>query len=83
MPKEAYSDFEENNYELSQLSNREYKVLELIADGLKDQEIADQLFVTIATVKTHKQRIYRKLNINNKLQAAQIYSEFNSKVIDF
>ncbi|MBU1371702.1 MAG: response regulator transcription factor [Bacteroidetes bacterium] len=80
---EAYSDFEENNFELSQLSNREYKVLELIADGLKDQEIANQLFITIATVKTHKQRIYRKLNINNKLQAAQIYSEFNSKVINF
>lgn len=80
---EVYSDFEENNYELSQLSNREYKVLELISDGLKDQEIAEHLFVTVATVKTHKQRIYRKLNINNKLQAAHIYSKFNSKAINF
>jgi len=79
----SFSDYNENTNELSQLSDREYKVLELISDGLKDQEIADQLFVSITTVKTHKQRIYRKLNINNKFQAAKIYSEFNSKAINF
>ncbi len=68
---------------LSCLSEREFEVLHMIADGKKDQEIADEIFVSISTVKTHKQRIYGKLDINNKYQATQIYRQFTSKTINF
>ena len=65
------------------LSEREYVVLELLSIGLKDQEIADKLNVSITTVKTQKQRVYRKLNINNRSQATQIFLKFTSKTMNF
>ena len=68
---------------LSSLSDREYEVLHLIADGLRDQEIADRLFVCNSTVKTHKRRIYSKLEINSKSKATQIYLQFTSKTVSF
>jgi len=68
---------------LSSLSEREYEVLHLIADGLRDQEIADRLFVCNSTVKTHKRRIYTKLEINSKSKATQIYLQFTSKTMSF
>lgn len=77
-----YQDFVSDK-ELANLSEREYEVLELIAKGMKDQEIADKLFVSISTAKTHKQRIYKKLNVNNRVQATQIFAEFNNKPFYF
>ena len=68
---------------LATLSEREYVVLELLSIGLKDQEIADKLNVSITTVKTQKQRVYRKLNINNRSQATQIFLKFTSKTMNF
>lgn len=68
---------------LSSLSKREYEVLHLIADGLKDQEIADRLFVCNSTIKTHKRRIYTKLEINSKSKATKIYLQFTSKTMSF
>ena len=68
---------------LATLSEREYIVLELLSIGLKDQEISEKLSVSITTVKTHKQKIYRKLNINNRIQATQIFLKFTSKTMNF
>jgi NarL family two-component system response regulator LiaR len=68
---------------LAILSEREYIVLELISLGFKDQEIADKLCVSVTTIKTHNQRIYKKLNINNRSQATQIFLKFTSKTMDF
>lgn len=51
------------------LSEREQEVLALIAEGLKNQEIAEQLYVTLSTVKAHCNNIYRKLDVNNRVQA--------------
>jgi DNA-binding CsgD family transcriptional regulator len=78
----AESEVFEDNL-LSSLSEREYEVLHLIADGLRDQEIADRLFVCNSTVKTHKRRIYTKLEINSKSKATQIYLQFTSKTMSF
>lgn len=85
---EESDDHEISNYEslpeiLATLSEREYVVLELLSLGLKDQEIADKLSLSITTVKTHEQRIYRKLDINNRTQATQIFLKFTSKTITF
>jgi DNA-binding NarL/FixJ family response regulator len=68
---------------LAFLTDREYTVLELIAKGFKDQEIADRLFISVSTVKSHKQKIYKKLEISSKSQATKIYFNFNIKAMNF
>ncbi len=52
------------------LSERELEVLELIADGLTNPEIASQLYIALNTVKAHTRNIYGKLGVNNRTQAA-------------
>lgn len=51
------------------LTNREMEVLHLIADGLSNQEIADKLFITLKTVKTHVSNILSKLEVSDRTQA--------------
>ncbi len=52
------------------LSERELDVLRLIADGLSNQEIADQLVIAVSTVKTHVNRVFGKLGVESRTQAA-------------
>jgi LuxR family maltose regulon positive regulatory protein len=52
------------------LTPREYDVLELMAAGLTNQEIADQLVISPETVKKHSGNIYGKLRVNNRTEAA-------------
>ncbi len=56
---------------LDPLSERELEVLQGIAAGLKNQEIADQLTVSLSTVKTHINNIYSKLGVSNRVQALE------------
>ncbi|MEZ4568944.1 MAG: LuxR C-terminal-related transcriptional regulator [Thermomicrobiales bacterium] len=51
------------------LTSREIEVLELLAEGLSNQEIADRLFVSVGTVKRHTHNIYGKLDVNSRTQA--------------
>ena len=51
------------------LTNRELEVLHLIADGLSNQEIADKLYITLKTVKTHVSNILSKLEVSDRTQA--------------
>ena len=51
------------------LTTRELEVLELVSKGLKDKEIADQLFVSLSTIKTHTRNIYKKLKVRNRTEA--------------
>lgn len=53
----------------SNLSAREKEVLALIADGFSNQEIADQLFISLHTVKTHARKINAKLGAKSRTQA--------------
>jgi two-component system, NarL family, response regulator LiaR len=64
-------DFKLNEPELQRLgiSKREYEVLELIAQGLSNQEIADKLFVSLNTVKTHSSNLFMKLDARRRTQA--------------
>jgi DNA-binding NarL/FixJ family response regulator len=52
------------------LSPRELEVLALIVDGLSNQEIADKLFISLATAKTHVRNILNKLAVDDRTQAA-------------
>ena len=51
------------------LSDRELEVLRVMAEGLGNRDIAERLFVSEATVKTHVQRIMRKLDANSRTHA--------------
>ncbi|WP_245811328.1 response regulator transcription factor [Ekhidna lutea] len=53
------------------LSKREVEVLELLAQGFSNQEVADKLFVSLNTAKTHISNIYTKLNVKRRTQAIQ------------
>jgi NarL family two-component system response regulator LiaR len=53
------------------LTNREQEVLLLIAEGKSNQEIADSLFITLKTVKTHVSNILSKLEVEDRTQATR------------
>jgi DNA-binding NarL/FixJ family response regulator len=60
---------------LPTLSRRENEVLERVAHGLTNAEIALELHVTVHAVKYHLSAIYRKLGVSNRTQAAAVYYE--------
>ena len=51
------------------LSERELEVLRLVAQGLSNQEIAQDLFVALSTVKGHNLRIFAKLQVKSRTEA--------------
>ena len=53
------------------LSGRELEVLQLLAEGLSNKEIADRLFVAPGTIKQHLKNISRKLDVNGRMQAVR------------
>jgi DNA-binding CsgD family transcriptional regulator len=53
------------------LSKRELEVLDLMAKGLSNQEIANSLFVSVNTIKTHSANLYVKLDVRRRTQAIQ------------
>ena len=55
--------------ETSGLVNREKEILSLLAEGLTNQQIASQLFIGVATVKTHLRNLYRKLGVSDRAGA--------------
>src|ERR1044072_3446282 len=57
------------------ITKRELEILELIAQGLSNREIADKLFVSENTVKTHSSRLFDKLSARRRTQAVQIGKE--------
>ncbi len=61
----------ENLLKQLSISKREYEVLELIANGMSNQEIADKLFVSLNTIKTHSSRLFEKLEVSRRTQAVE------------
>lgn len=68
---EISGPFERNdaNLKKSGISKREFEVLELITAGLSNQDIADRLFVSTSTVKTHVSSVLAKLNASRRTEA--------------
>ncbi len=55
-----------NRYLLSPLSDREFEVVQLIYEGITNNQIAERIFVSVNTVKTHLKSIYLKLDANTR-----------------
>ena len=53
------------------LSPREQEVLQLMAEGLSNQEIAERLFLSVPTVKTHSSKLFEKLDVKRRTQAVE------------
>jgi DNA-binding NarL/FixJ family response regulator len=62
----------ETDTELQTLTNREREILSLVAKGLSNKEISEQLYVSELTVKTHLKNIFKKLNVTSRTQAILI-----------
>jgi DNA-binding CsgD family transcriptional regulator len=77
VPIPATQPFSLNEERLKDLgiTRRELEILELIAQGLSNREIADKLFVSENTVKTHSSRLFDKLGAKRRTQAVQIGKE--------
>ena len=58
------------------ITKRELEILSLIASGLSNREIAEKLFVSENTVKTHSSRLFDKMSVKRRTQAVQIGKEF-------
>jgi DNA-binding NarL/FixJ family response regulator len=55
--------------DVDQLTPRETEILSMIARGASNQEIADQLFLSVGTVKGHVNHIFSKLDVHNRTAA--------------
>lgn len=73
------TDFSINNKEVNRLnlSKRELEVLQLMANGLSNQEIASRLFVSLNTVKTHSAQIFEKMEVKRRTQAVDVAKRLN------
>ncbi len=71
--KEIYvnAPFSVNQRELESLnlSKREHEVLQLMSEGLSNKEIADRLFVSLSTIKTHSNNLFDKMSVERRTQA--------------
>ena len=64
--------FNENEFVKLGLSTRELEVLQLMAAGKSNQEIADQLFLSLNTIKTHSSRLFEKMDVKRRTQAVEL-----------
>jgi len=79
--RKVLSHFERKDIDvkgLDELTERETEVLELLSQGLLYKEISDKKFISIDTVKKHVGNIYRKLHVNNKVEAINKFNHFKN-----
>jgi NarL family two-component system response regulator LiaR len=68
--KDTLADTRSSRLEVGQLTGRECEILDLIARGMSNREIAEKVFISEKTVKTHVSNILSKLNLEDRTQAA-------------
>lgn len=66
---EAFAVREKTNEYFQELSRREQEILEQLSKGYRYKEIADKLFISLDTVRTHIRNIYEKLQVNSRAEA--------------
>jgi DNA-binding CsgD family transcriptional regulator len=75
VPAPASFERDEQKLEALGITPRELEILELIAQGLSNKEIAARVFVSENTVKTHSSRVFDKLGARRRTQAVQLGKE--------
>ena len=77
--QDSNRNFIQNTSLISQLalSKRELEILNVLAAGNSNQEIASKLFVSISTVKTHNQNLFDKLDVKRRTQAVEKAKRLN------
>lgn len=73
--KAVETEIDHQKIEDLEISHREYEVLQAISEGLSNKEIADKLFLSESTIKTHVSNLLVKLNAKRHTQAIQIAKE--------
>ncbi|MBN1388294.1 MAG: LuxR family transcriptional regulator [Bacteroidales bacterium] len=68
------TDSLEGLYQKYGISKREKQIITEICKGKTNQEIADELFISLQTVKDHTYNIFRKVNVRNRVQLTQVFS---------
>jgi DNA-binding NarL/FixJ family response regulator len=76
---EPYSTIEPGGDEVTELTPREREVLDLIGEGLSNQEIAVRLVIEVGTVKNHVHNILRKLDVSSRQDACGVLGR-NSRI---
>ncbi len=66
---ESFNRVPEMNTEMQKLSAREQEIIAMLAKGLRYKEIADKLFISSETVRTHIRNMYEKLAVNSRTDA--------------
>lgn len=66
---DSFQNLNKGNSEMLKLSEREKEILNLLSQGLRYKEIADKLFLSTETVRTHIRNIYEKLQVNSRTDA--------------
>jgi len=69
--QEDETDTFNKNIEQFGLTERETDVLLLISQGLRNEEIANKLFISVSTIKTHTRNIFVKLDVRNRIEAVR------------
>ena len=62
-------------FELLGITRREGEIIKLIQTGITNQEIADNLFISVATVKDHNHNLFRKCSVRNRLELANLFRQ--------
>jgi len=69
-----------NKSTLDCLSNTELNILKLVSEGKTNQEIADNYFISVHTVKKHLSNIYKKLNIKSRNDTRKFKNLINNNI---
>jgi len=70
-PLQPASELEK--YEVFAITRREREIVKLIQSGKNNQEIADELFISVATVKDHNHNIFKKTGVRNRLELSNLF----------
>ena len=70
---DSFTEIEKENAMIETLSEREKEVLEQLAKGLIGKEVADSLNISWGTVRKHVQNIYKKLHVNTRVEAVNLF----------
>jgi NarL family two-component system response regulator LiaR len=73
-------EWREAEYRLGKLTHRERQILALLGEGMRNEQIGNELFISPRTVETHVQNILRKLQVHSKLEAVAYASRWQRPI---